>query len=106
MYVIHLLFSSHHRYQTGDNNYNYHSAFFEQHVVIDKKIKNKITESDGSSRTPVAENYTIIVDGKLTGYFLTHFWRSTGFWFVGFVMYACQCHSALSLYIHEGQYFR
>lgn len=58
---------------------------FEGHVVIEERRDvRKITRTNfNGGNTPVLEDdYSVLVDGSKIGNFLTHFWRSTGFWYV------------------------
>ena len=74
-----------------DNNYDQHLVLFKGHITIEEKIVSKITRanlnksfssSSVAASVSLADDYSVIVDGSKHGNFLTHFWRSTGFWCV------------------------
>ena len=52
---------------------------FKGHVIIEES---KIIKSFSSSNTPAVADYSVFIDGSKIGGFLTHFWRSAGFWYV------------------------
>ena len=60
---------------------------FKGHVVIKEKIvranfNESLSSNSSVASASLAEDYSVIVDGSKSGNFLTHFWRSTGFWYV------------------------
>ena len=52
--------------------------------VIEERITSRANLNDNfnNSSTHTAEDYSVVIDGSKIGSFLTHFWRSTGFWSV------------------------
>ena len=83
--------SIHCRFQIDlGNNQDQHLVLFEGHVVIEEKVASKITRANfnksfsrsGAVSASLAEDYSVIIDGSKIGNFLTHFWKSTGFWYV------------------------
>ena len=89
----------HCRYQIGDHS---HLVLFE---VIEEKVAigANLNSNFSTSSTHTAEDYSVVIDGSKIGSFLTHFWRSTGFWSVmccmiiiiyrmmSLTLYSCLC---------------
>ena len=89
-----ILSPSVHRYKVHPrNNQERHSVFFQKYLVVEETVAsktiarasfNKIFSSSSRSSsisTSTAEDYSVVIGNKI-GNFLTHFWKSTGFWSV------------------------